>query len=154
MSKNFRSVLCQKDLRPGYYDGFQCLMGGCRLNCCKGGWHINFGKKDYLTIKKQKGSPELNAGLDHCLQRIRENVDEQYRYGEFILQNGNCPLLRDGKCGLQLEKGDAIEHRTFGKGMVLSVRPMGGDALIEVAFDGVGTKKLMLKVAGAHITKL
>ena len=81
MSKNFRSVLCQKDLRPGYYDGFQCLMGGCRLNCCKGGWHINFGKKDYLTIKKQKGSPELNAGLDHCLQRIRENVDEQYQIG-------------------------------------------------------------------------
>lgn len=108
MSKNFRSVLCQKDLRPGYYDGFQCLMGGCRLNCCKGGWHINFGKKDYLTIKKQKGSPELNAGLDHCLQRIRENVDEQYRYGEFILQNGNCPLLRDGKCGLQLEKGEKV----------------------------------------------
>ena len=37
-------------------------------------------------------------------------------------------------------------------GMVLSVRPMGNDALIEVAFDKVGTKKLMgayakLKVA-------
>ena len=55
---------------------------------------------------------------------------------------------------LQLEKGDSIEHRTFGKGMVMSVRPMGNDALIEVAFDGVGTKKLMLKVAGQHITKL
>ena len=55
---------------------------------------------------------------------------------------------------LQLEKGDSISHRTFGTGMVLSVRPMGNDALIEVAFDGVGTKKLMLKVAGAHITKL
>jgi len=55
---------------------------------------------------------------------------------------------------LALEKGDAIEHRTFGKGMVLSVRPMGNDALIEVAFDGVGTKKLMLKVAGQHITRL
>ncbi len=55
---------------------------------------------------------------------------------------------------LSLEKGDAIEHRTFGKGMVLSVRPMGNDALLEVAFDGAGTKKLMLKVAGQHITKL
>ena len=55
---------------------------------------------------------------------------------------------------LQLEKGDAIQHRTFGKGMVLSVRPVGNDALVEVAFDGVGVKKLMLKVAGAHITKL
>ena len=55
---------------------------------------------------------------------------------------------------LQLEKGDAIRHRTFGQGMVLSIRPMGGDALVEVAFDGVGTKKLMLKAAGVHITKL
>ncbi len=55
---------------------------------------------------------------------------------------------------LVLEKGDSIRHRTFGDGMVLSVRPMGNDALIEVAFDNVGTKKLMLKVAGAHITKL
>ena len=55
---------------------------------------------------------------------------------------------------LHLDKGDAISHRTFGKGMVLSVRPMGNDALIEVAFDGVGTKKLMLKAAGPHITKL
>ena len=55
---------------------------------------------------------------------------------------------------LQLEKGDAIRHRTFGQGMVLSVRPMGNDALVEVAFDGVGTKKLMLRAAGVHITKL
>jgi len=55
---------------------------------------------------------------------------------------------------LHLEKGDLISHRTFGKGMVLSVRPMGNDALVEVAFDGIGTKKLMLRVAGAHITKL
>ncbi len=56
--------------------------------------------------------------------------------------------------GISLQKGDSIRHRTFGEGMVLSVRPMGGDALIEVAFNNVGTKKLMLKAAGAHITKL
>ena len=55
---------------------------------------------------------------------------------------------------LHLEKGDSISHRTFGTGMVLSIRPMGNDALVEVAFDQVGTKKLMLKTAGAHITKL
>ena len=38
--------------------------------------------------------------------------------------------------------------------MVLSVRPMGCDALVEVAFDNVGKKKLMLKSAGAHMRKL
>lgn len=56
--------------------------------------------------------------------------------------------------GLSLKKGDSIKHRTFGRGLVISIRPMGGDALIEVAFDDVGTKKLMLKAAGAHIEKL
>ena len=55
---------------------------------------------------------------------------------------------------LQLSSGDQIHHKTFGNGMVISVVPMGGDALIEVAFDTVGTKKLMLKTAGVHITKL
>jgi DNA helicase-2/ATP-dependent DNA helicase PcrA len=55
---------------------------------------------------------------------------------------------------MQLAKGDMIEHTAFGKGTVQSVRPMGGDALVEVAFDSAGTKKLMLKSAGAHLKKL
>ncbi len=55
---------------------------------------------------------------------------------------------------LQLKKGDMVEHSAFGKGVVMSLRSMGGDALIEVAFDQVGTKKLMLKSAGAHMKKI
>ena len=55
---------------------------------------------------------------------------------------------------LQLRQGDMVEHTAFGRGMVLSVRPMGGDALAEVAFDNVGKKKLMLKSAGSHMKKL
>ena len=31
---------------------------------------------------------------------------------------------------------------------------MGNDALVEVAFDGVGTKKLMLRAAGSHLKKV
>ena len=55
---------------------------------------------------------------------------------------------------MQLNQGDMVEHTAFGKGMVLSIRPMGGDALVEVAFDKVGAKKLMLKSAGSHMKKL
>ena len=51
-------------------------------------------------------------------------------------------------------KGDMLNHKAFGIGMVLSIQPMGGDALIEIAFDKVGTKKLMLKSASQHMTKL
>ena len=55
---------------------------------------------------------------------------------------------------MKLQPGESVSHDAFGKGMVLSVRPMGNDALIEVAFDKVGTKKLMLKAAGSHLKKL
>ena len=51
-------------------------------------------------------------------------------------------------------KGDMVMHKAFGRGMVLTVLPMGGDALLEVAFDGVGTKRLMANTAGVHMKKL
>ena len=54
----------------------------------------------------------------------------------------------------QFQKGDTLEHKAFGRGMVLSVQKMGGDALIEIAFDNVGTKRLMLKSAAQHMKKL
>ena len=44
-------------------------------------------------------------------------------------------------------------HRAFGKGLVTGLTPMGGDALIEIAFDSVGTKKLMLKSAAQYLSR-
>jgi DNA helicase-2/ATP-dependent DNA helicase PcrA len=55
---------------------------------------------------------------------------------------------------LELNKGDMVEHTAFGRGLVLSVLKMSGDALLEIAFDKVGTKKLMAKAASAHMKKL
>jgi len=55
---------------------------------------------------------------------------------------------------LEVNKGDMVEHTAFGRGMVLSVMKMGGDALLEIAFDKIGTKKLMAKTASAHMKKL
>ena len=54
---------------------------------------------------------------------------------------------------LEIKAGESVKHTAFGHGLVLSVRAMGGDALLEVAFDTVGTKKLMLKAAMRHLTK-
>ena len=46
-----------------------------------------------------------------------------------------------------LAVGDRVRHMTFGSGTVLSVREMGADILYEIAFDTVGTKKLMATYA-------
>ena len=50
-------------------------------------------------------------------------------------------------------KGDTVFHRAFGKGLVTGLTPRGGDALIEIAFDSVGTKKLMLKSAAQYMSR-
>lgn len=52
------------------------------------------------------------------------------------------------------QKGDMVRHTAFGKGMVLSVLKMSGDALLEIAFDEIGTKRLMAKTAAAHMKRL
>lgn len=54
----------------------------------------------------------------------------------------------------ELKKGDMVRHTAFGNGMVLSVQKMGGDALLEVAFDNIGTKRMMLKAASQFMQKL
>ena len=40
-----------------------------------------------------------------------------------------------------------VKHRVFGEGTILSITPMGGDHLVEVAFDRVGTKRIMATFA-------
>ena len=43
--------------------------------------------------------------------------------------------------------GQRVRHKTFGDGMILSCKPMGNDTLLEIAFDSIGTKKLMANFA-------
>ena len=43
--------------------------------------------------------------------------------------------------------GQEVTHKTFGKGMILSVTPMGADTMLEIAFENVGTKKIMANYA-------
>ncbi len=76
-------------------------------------------------------------------QKVRQSS-----YGAF--SSASAPA----RVALELHKGDMVQHKAFGRGMVLSVLPMGNDALLEIAFDDVGTKKLMAKSASAHMTKL
>ena len=52
-----------------------------------------------------------------------------------------------------LKPGDQVDHKAFGHGMITSCKPMGGDILLEITFDKVGTKRLMAKSAMNFMTK-
>jgi hypothetical protein len=46
-----------------------------------------------------------------------------------------------------------VIHRVFGSGIIEAVTPMGGDRLLQIKFNSVGTKKVMetyaqLKIEG------
>ncbi|MBO4694034.1 MAG: UvrD-helicase domain-containing protein [Clostridia bacterium] len=47
--------------------------------------------------------------------------------------------------------GQTVLHNVFGKGMVVSAKQMGNDTLLEIAFEDVGTKKLMANFAKLKI---
>ncbi len=43
--------------------------------------------------------------------------------------------------------GDSVKHKVFGKGVIVSSKPMGNDSMLEIAFETAGTKKLMANYA-------
>ncbi len=43
--------------------------------------------------------------------------------------------------------GDIVEHRMFGRGVILSATPIGGDVLLEINFESCGKKKAMANYA-------
>ncbi|MCM1148663.1 MAG: UvrD-helicase domain-containing protein [Butyricicoccus sp.] len=51
-------------------------------------------------------------------------------------------------------QGDMVEHKSFGRGLIMAMTPMGGDFLVEIAFDRLGTKRLMLKAASRLMRKV
>ena len=51
----------------------------------------------------------------------------------------------------QYSAGQRVEHKTFGIGLIVTVSPMGNDTLLEIAFESVGTKKIMAGYAKLKI---
>ena len=92
----------------------------------------------------EKDIPFAQRGANYPRTYISDSQDTGYSYkpkkttGLFASENKPKP-----KGDLTLKEGDIVSHITFGRGEILSARPMGADVLYEVIFDKVGTKKLM-----------
>ena len=64
------------------------------------------------------------------------------------------PVSRPAAPSVDYKEGDSVKHNAFGEGVIVKLTPMGGDALVEIEFENVGAKRLMLKAASAHMRKL
>ena len=108
------------------------------------------GRRDYGSRSSFDQRPASYGGFERSASRPH--------YGAGRGTSASYTASGVGKAGagtgLSLMKGDQVRHKAFGKGMVLSVQPTGGDTLVEIAFDNVGTKRLMLKFAAAQMEKI
>ena len=60
----------------------------------------------------------------------------------------NKILLNSGaKAAVVYSAGERVQHNIFGEGTILSARPMANDTMLEIAFEKVGTKKIMANYA-------
>ena len=89
----------------------------------------------------------LDIQKDNAFANMRSNFAKQtapkYDFNNYAKKEKKAPLVA-------FQIGDRISHMTFGQGVILNVIPMSTDYMYEIAFDNVGTKKLM----ASYVSKL
>lgn len=82
---------------------------------------------------------ELGHSSHNKIGSYTQSSSSAHKFG----QAGNVAQ----KNNINFKVGDTVCHKSFGTGTVLTITPMGGDMLLEVAFDKAGTKKMMANYA-------
>lgn len=102
---------------------------------------------DIMVKKGGYQTPTYSSALYNAQNPAKRSYGTTYNYSAAVNTTTTAKFP-------DVNKGDMVHHTAFGKGMVLSVMKMGGDALLEIAFDQIGTKRLMAKTAFTHMKKL
>lgn len=121
--------------------------------------------KKILIITHAKERMLYNMTQRNLLSRFVKEIDEEYLdiqkerpafAGSFVenKRKADIPSFSAKKTEKKpitvYSIGDRINHFTFGEGTILNVIPMSNDYMYEIAFDMVGTKKLM----ATYVSKL
>ena len=124
-----------------------------------------FGRTERMRESRFIG--EINREL---IERKMSNEMQSYGYGSYNnsynrnnygdtkvsyyepKKPASTPIARSSSFGPTHSKvsysvGGRVKHKTFGEGMITSVTNMGNDSMLEIAFDSVGTKKVMANFA-------
>ena len=96
-----------------------------------------------IIDKQENEYKKKNAGA--IAQAYRTAASVEKKAASVSVNNVNVTMFN---------VGDRVKHRAFGEGLITSSKPMGGDFLLEIAFDTKGTKRLLSKSAGQFMTKI
>lgn len=69
-----------------------------------------------------------------------------------LMERKTAAAKQSAAASADYSEGERVKHKVFGEGTIVSVKKMSNDAMLEVNFDNVGTKKIMANFA--KLTKL
>jgi len=107
----------------------------------------------YRMLYGQTGSNTASRFLREMDPEVLEKEEPAGSGGKPAIQaaaslsGGAIPRKEPAQPMQHYSPGDRVKSAVHGEGTVLSVSPMGGDFLMEIAFDQAGTKKIMAKYA-------
>ena len=81
---------------------------------------------------------------------IQKPKTSEYDYSK-VFKAPSSYTVPSKNSGASYSVGMTVEHKTFGRGMITAVTPMANDSMLEIAFESVGTKKLMAGFAKLKI---
>ncbi len=102
---------------------------------------------DHKNVPKGYGYHERRQQLGFEIPSNNRRIPEPYS----IRPTAPAKTQKDPPA---FKAGDRVSHKAFGTGTITKMTPMGGDYLMEVFFDGPGSKKLMLRAAAQHMEKI
>lgn len=91
--------------------------------------------RSFLNVIEQ----HKQSGVSHGATTSQSEMFDKL----FERKKSTTSIQETPKASFEFKSGDMVEHRKFGKGMILSVTPSGNDVKLEIVFDEVGTKSLM-----------
>ena len=133
------------------------------LTCAE--WRMMYGQTRYSKpsqfleeLPKDQIDSNIGEPKPDEIQQLTQTAAPQYRSrrARDISRNsfGSTATRAKRIAAVDLKPGDQVDHKAFGHGMITSCKPMGGDILLEITFDKIGTKRLMANAAIQFMKKL
>ena len=90
---------------------------------------------EFINTIENKSSTKISQGARTSQSEMFDKIFER--------KKATPTAATAVQTAFEFKAGDMVEHRKFGKGMILSITPSGNDVKVEIVFDEVGTKSLM-----------
>ena len=133
-SSGNRSGYLNREYNAGESRGFGSSYGG--RNPASSGFGSHYGNSSTQPTTRSGGFGSAYSGGNATKNTVKQTV--------FTVNSAVKPAASGSK---HYEPGDIVEHKVFGRGTVLKVKPAAGDQIVEINFEKVGIKKTMANFA-------